>query len=139
VTIWQWYVRRGRISRRTWWLQYALPVAALSVLALLADLALGNSDLQEMATGAAGYGPIVFAVGLLTLPASISGAATRLHDRGLPAWLLLVAFIPILGQIVLFGLTGFVPGDPRPNRYGPPPISLPPTPSGPLYVPPTWT
>ena len=139
MTIWQWYVRRGRIDRRSWWLQYALPLAALSVLALLADLALGNSDLQEMATGTSGYGPIVLAVGLLTLPASVSGSATRLHDRGLPAWLLLIAFIPLLGQIALLVLTGFVRGDPRPNRYGPPPIGLPPpTPSGPLYVPPTW-
>jgi uncharacterized membrane protein YhaH (DUF805 family) len=140
VSTWQWYVRRGRIDRRTWWLQYALPLAVLSVLALLADLALGNSDLQELATGQADYGVIVTTVGLLTLPASVSGSATRLHDRGLPAWVLLIVFVPILGQIALLVLTGFVRGEARPNRYGPQP-GPPPAPlgDGPLYVPPTWS
>jgi uncharacterized membrane protein YhaH (DUF805 family) len=144
VTVWEWYVRRGRIDRRTWWLQYALPLAVLSVLALLADLALGNSDLQELAAGRSDYGPIVLAVGLLTLPASISGSATRLHDRGLPAWLLLIALVPLFGQVALLVLTGFVRGDAKPNRYGPPPgppPGAPPAPlgDGPLYVPPSWT
>ena len=138
MSTWEWYVRRGRIDRRTWWLQYALPLAVLSVLALFADLALGNSDLEQMATGQAGYGGIVLTVGLLTLPASISGSATRLHDRGLPAWLLLIAFVPLFGQVALLVLTGFVRGDAGPNRYGPPP-GVPPTATGePLYVPPTW-
>jgi uncharacterized membrane protein YhaH (DUF805 family) len=142
VSTWQWYVRRGRIDRRTWWLQYALPLAVLSVLGLFADLALGNSDLQELATGQADYGPIVTAVAVVTLPASISGSVTRLHDRGLPAWVLLIVFVPILGQIALLVLTGFVRGEARPNRYGPqpgpPPAPPAPLGDGPLYVPPTW-
>ncbi|QXG77205.1 DUF805 domain-containing protein [Modestobacter sp. L9-4] len=143
MTVWEWYVRRGRIDRRTWWLQYAVPLAVLSVLALFADLALGNSDLQELAAGRSDYGAIVVTVGLLTLPASISGSATRLHDRGLPAWLLLIALVPLFGQVALLVLTGFVRGDAKPNRYGPPPGPPPgappaPLPDGPLYVPPTW-
>ena len=139
MSIWEWYVRRGRIDRRTWWLQYALPVGALSVLALFADLALGNTDLQRMLeTGVPDYGFIVQTVGLLTLPASVSGAVTRLHDRGLPAWLMLIVFVPVLGQLALLVLTGFVRGEARPNRYGPPP-GVPPTATGePLYVPPAW-
>ena len=139
MSIWEWYVRRGRIDRRTWWLQYALPVGVLSVLALFADIALGNTDLQRMVeTGVPDYGFIVQAVGLLTLPASVSGAVTRLHDRGLPAWLMLIVFVPLLGQLALLVLTGFVRGDAGPNRYGPP-TGVPPTATGePLYVPPTW-
>ncbi|MCZ2829785.1 DUF805 domain-containing protein [Modestobacter sp. VKM Ac-2986] len=140
MSIWEWYVRRGRIDRRTWWLQYALPVAALSVLALFADLALGNTDLQRMVeTGVPDYGPFVQVVGLLTLPASISGAVTRLHDRGLPAWLMLIVFVPLFGQLALLGLTGFVRGEAGPNRYGPPPGRPPAGASEHLYVPPTWT
>ena len=139
MSIWEWYVRRGRIDRRTWWLQYALPVAVLSVLALFADLALGSTDLQQMlATGVPDYGPFVEGVGLLTLPASISGAVTRLHDRGLPAWLMLIVFVPLIGQLALLVLTGFVRGDARPNRYGPPPGS-PSVGGGLLYVPPAWS
>ena len=154
MSIWEWYVRRGRIDRRTWWLQYALPLAVLSVLALLADLALGNSDLEALAAGQSDYGPIVLTVGLLTLPASISGSATRLHDRGLPAWLLLIAFVPFFGQVALLVLTGFLRGDVGPNRYGPapgtlaaaplrqpfsPPPSMPPgPPTPPPSAPPYW-
>ena len=142
MSFWQWYVRRGRIDRRTWWLQYALPVAALSVLALFADVALGNSTIDGLATGS-GYGPILTAVGFLTLPASISGAATRLHDRGMAAPWLLLAFVPLVGQVALLVLNGFLRGDGGPNRYGPP-MGSPPGPAAgaaaePLYPPPSWS
>ena len=93
----QWYLRRGRIDRRTWWLQYTLPLAGLAVLGLFADLAMGNTDLDEIAAGGSPYGPIVLAVALLTAPASISASASRLHDRGMPAWWLLLGLVPYLG------------------------------------------
>ncbi|GAA4738324.1 hypothetical protein GCM10023328_18860 [Modestobacter marinus] len=125
MDFWQWYVRRGRIDRRTWWLQYALPIGVLSVLALMADVALGNSSLESIATGETGYGPIVTLVGLLALPASVSSGATRLHDRGMSAWWLLIGLVPLFGQITLLVLTGFLRGDGGPNRYGPPPSAAP--------------
>jgi len=138
MTLWQWYVRRGRIDRRTWWLQYALPVAALSILALLADVALGNSTIDGIANGG-GYGPVLTTVGLLTFVPSVSGGATRLHDRGLPAWLLLIGLVPLVGQVALLVLTGFLRGDGGPNRYGPPPAGPAPSTGQPLYPPPTWS
>ena len=120
MSFWQWYVRRGRIDRRTWWLHYTLPLAGLAVLGLFADLAMGNSDLDEIAAGASPYGPIVVAVALLTLPASVSSSAARLHDRGMPAWWLLLAFVPLVGGFALLVLNGCLPGHAGPNRYGPP-------------------
>ncbi|OMQ14598.1 hypothetical protein A7K94_0215510 [Modestobacter sp. VKM Ac-2676] len=120
------YVRRGRIDRRTWWLQYALPLAVLSVLALLADVSLGNSDLQRIAAGETGYGPLVVATGLLTLPASISGGIARLHDRGMAAGWILVGLLPWVGPAALLVLTGLLRGDRGPNRYGPAPGRRPP-------------
>ena len=36
-----WYVSRGRITRRTWWLLYTLPMAGLAILAMIADASLG--------------------------------------------------------------------------------------------------
>ena len=137
VTLWEWYVRRGRIDRRTWWLQYALPLAVLSVLALFADLALGNSTIDGITAGD-GYGPIVMTVGLVTLPASISGSATRLHDRGLPAWWLLIGLVPWIGQFALLALTGFLRGDGGPNRYGPAPSAPPVAAPDPAERPPYW-
>jgi uncharacterized membrane protein YhaH (DUF805 family) len=139
VDFWQWYVRRGRIDRRTWWLHYTVPIAVLSVLALLADLSLGNVDLDTVAAGGSPYGPVVITVMLLTAPASISSTATRLHDRGMPAWWLLLGLVPYVGALVLLLLNGFLRGDGGPNRYGPP-HGAPHGPAAePLYPPPSWS
>ena len=140
MSIWQWYVRRGRIDRRTWWLQYTLPLAGLALLAFLADLSMGNTDLTAVAAGGSPYGPLVLTVVLLTAPASISASATRLHDRGMPAWWLLLGLVPYVGGLALLVLNGFLRGDGGPNRYGPPPHGLPPvTSTEPLYPPPHWS
>jgi uncharacterized membrane protein YhaH (DUF805 family) len=149
----QWYLRRGRIDRRTWWLQYTLPLTGLALLGLFADLSLGNIDLDEVAAGGSPYGPMVIVVALLTAPASISASAARLHDRGMPAWWLLLGLVPFVGGLALFVLNGILPGDAGPNRYGPahggpagrhpmfPPPSAPPPsgppPSGPPTAPPS--
>jgi uncharacterized membrane protein YhaH (DUF805 family) len=142
VSFWQWYVRRGRIDRRTWWLHYTLPIGVLSVLGLLADMSFGNTDLHAVAAGGSLYGPMLLAVLLLTAPASISASATRLHDRGMPAWWLLIGLVPYLGGLAMLVLNGFLRGDGGPNRYGPP--HGPPHGSEfgaatePLYPPPSW-
>jgi uncharacterized membrane protein YhaH (DUF805 family) len=141
VDLWQWYIRRGRIDRRTWWLQYTVPVAGLSVLALLADLSLGSTDLDAVAAGASPYGPVVLLVMLLTAPASISAGVARLHDRGMSAWWLLIGLVPYVGALALLVLNGFLRGDGRPNRYGPPPGWAPGNSAAeqPLYPPPSWS
>ena len=138
VSFWQWYVRRGRIDRRTWWLHYTAPVTALTVLALFADLSLGNVDLAAATTGGSLYGPLVVTTVLLTAPPSISGSVARLHDKGLPAWWLLIALVPYVGSVALFVLSGFVRGDRGPNRYGLPAGPAFGPAADPLYVPPTW-
>jgi uncharacterized membrane protein YhaH (DUF805 family) len=139
VTFWQWYVRRGRIDRRTWWLQYTVPLTVLSVLALFADVALGNSDLTAIVNGEEAFGPVFELITVLAVPASISASATRLHDRGMPAWWLPLALVPVLGPLAFFVINGFLPGDPRPNRYGPPPgwALVPPPVQQPVFPPPT--
>ena len=141
----QWYVSRGRIDRSTWWLRYTLPLVLLSLLSTVTDLAFGYTEWAELASTDASFlsaydtGPFVTVVGFLTLVPSISSTVTRLHDRGLSAWWLLVALVPIVGVIVLLVMTGFLRGDGGPNRYGPPPRA-PQEPAGdPLYVPPTWS
>jgi len=139
VGFWQWYVRRGRIDRRTWWLHYTLPLTALALLALLADLMTGGGHLPTPADPTVGYGPALTLVALLSAPASISANATRLHDRGLPAGLLLLGLVPVVGPLGLLVLTGFVPGDRAPNRYGPPNVHGPRPAEQPLYPPPSWT
>jgi uncharacterized membrane protein YhaH (DUF805 family) len=126
VNLGQWYVSRGRITRRTFWLFYVLPLAVLSILAVLADLALGNVDFSasttsDSASAAFQVGWVTTVVALLTIVPSISSQVTRLHDRGHSAWWLLFGLIPFVGGILLIVQTGFLPGEPQPNKYGPPP------------------
>ena len=123
-----WYVRRGRIDRRTYWLHYALPLWAASVAAILADIALGTAwytssyqsygyDYYSADVSFSG-GPIMLLVSLALFAPSISAAVTRLHDTGRSGWWLLWGLVPIAGPIVLFVVVGCLPGEPGPNQYG---------------------
>ena len=135
----QWYLRRGRIDRSTWWWHYTLPLMTLTTLALLADVSVGSTDLALVAAGGSLYGPVVVTVLLLTAPASLSSSAARLHDRGLSAGWLLLGLVPYVGGVALLVVNGFLRGDGGPNRYGPP-NSLPPRAAEqPLYPPPSWS
>jgi len=120
----QWYVRRGRINRETWWLHYCLPLMALYVLAVFADTALGYPGLGPAELGEAyaitgGPLELLLTIGM-TVP-SISSTVARLHDRGLTARWLWWWFVPVLGCLITFVQNGFLAGDAGPNRYGPPP------------------
>jgi len=146
VTLWQWYVRRGRIDRRTWWLHYTLPLGLLYLLAVAADLALGNTTVPDLSGRTAVsptwfVGPVVFLVAVLAVVPAVSANAARLHDRGMAAGWLLLVLVPYLGEAGLFVLLGFLRGDGGPNRYGPPPSGGPgPLPvDEPLYPPAHWT
>ena len=118
----QWYVSRGRISRRTFWLHYFLPLLAASVVAGVLDLALGFTDFSTSSGGTTTYefssasGPIGLLVSLASLVPSISSQVTRLHDRGHSAWWLLFLLLPVIGWLVLIVQTGFLPGTPGPNQ-----------------------
>lgn len=118
-----WYVRRGRITRRVFWLHYVLPIAVLSMLAFGVDLSFGATNLMEVAAGRATeveYGPFTTAIGFLTVVPTFSSQAARLHDLGRSAWWLLLNLVPLFGQLALLGICGFAPSQPGPNRYGPP-------------------
>lgn len=117
-----WYVRRGRIDRRVFWLHYVLPVFVLSLLALGVDLSFGDTNLLAVAEGRETeleLGAATTVIGYLTIIPTLSSQAARLHDQGRTAWWLLLNLVPLFGQLALFGICGFVPGQPGPNRYGP--------------------
>jgi uncharacterized membrane protein YhaH (DUF805 family) len=120
----EWYVSRGRISRRTWWLHYTVPIAVLGILATIADASLGYPAfvVPDDPNGLYDYsgGPVSTLISLLTVVPSISSSVTRLHDRGHSAWWLLWMLLPVIGWLVLLAQNGFLRGDGGPNRYGPP-------------------
>ena len=121
----QWFLRRGRISRRTWWLQYFLMLLGLYLLAGTADLAFGypgpfgpgEPGTEYAVTG----GPFEVWTSLAMTVTMISATVARLHDRGLTARWLWWWFVPVIGFLVTVVPSGFLAGQPGPNRYGPPP------------------
>lgn len=122
-----WYVRRGRIDRRTYWLHYALPLWAASVAAIWADIAFGTAWYTASSESYGYYshstdvsfsgGPITLLVSLALFAPSISAAVTRLHDTGRSGWFLLWGLVPIAGPIVLFVVVGCAAGEPGRNQY----------------------
>ncbi|GAB3311569.1 hypothetical protein GCM10027451_23650 [Geodermatophilus aquaeductus] len=122
-----WYVRRGRIDRRTYWLHYALPLWASSVAAIWADIAFGTAWYTASYESYGYYssstdvsfsgGPITLLVSLALFAPSISAAVTRLHDTGRSGWFLLWGLVPIAGPIVLFVVVGCLAGEPGRNQY----------------------
>lgn len=121
----EWFVSRGRIPRRTWWLHYTLVFVGLTVLAAIADASMGYPAfaMPEQPSGVYDFvgGPVSAFVTLFTLVPWVSSTVTRLHDRGHSAWWLLLMLLPIVGWIVLLVQNGFLRGDAGPNRYGPAP------------------
>lgn len=125
VNVHGWYVSRGRIGRRTFWLRYALPILALGVVAPYADAVLGSWIIGPMpgrASPSSGLGLVEMLVLLFTLTPSVSSLVTRLHDRGHSAWWLLWTLLPYAGALVLFVTAGFLRGHDEANEYGPPPM-----------------
>jgi uncharacterized membrane protein YhaH (DUF805 family) len=128
VTVWEWYVRRGRVSRQEWWLQYFLPIILVAVLARWADNALGlpmtfTVNESGAVTGLP-TGPLEEFVDVFLLVPMISAFVARLHDQGDSAWRLLLVLIPIVGLLLLIVLVFFISGGRLPNRYGPAPAPM---------------
>lgn len=124
MSIGRWYVRRGRIDRPTYWLHYFLPFFVLYLVVEFAVVipTVISAGQSGTASGSVPLWPfwLIAVVYLLSLPPQFSSQTTRLHDRGHSAWWLLFVLLPLAGGIVLL-VQMCLPGDPGPNRYGPPP------------------
>jgi uncharacterized membrane protein YhaH (DUF805 family) len=123
-----WFLRRGRISRRTYWLHYALPITGASLAATVLDISSGlawystsysSSGYSYTAETTYSGGPFMLLTALVLLVPSVSALVARLHDRGHDAWWLLWGLVPFVGGLVLLVLT-CQRGDEGYNRYGDP-------------------
>ena len=136
-----WYSLAGRISRRTYWLNFLLPITGLLAIAGVIDSLMGFVDQS---------GSAVAIVGLLVIWPAIVGEVKRFHDLGHSGWLLagvygggiasnylealigagaaVVVALPF--AIALFWYYGlkipFFRGTPGPNQYGPHALGEPP-------------
>ena len=106
----------GRASRSEFW-YFALFYFIINVILVLIDTFIINPMLGATASqmGQGGFLQIIFALALL-LP-TIAIAVRRLHDIGKSGWWYLLAFIPLIGLLVLlyFFILDSQPGT---NPYG---------------------
>ena len=106
----------GRARRQEYWLFVLFNFIAAFVVGFIGGILAG-------ATGVAAF---AFPGTIYNLAVLIPGFAVlfrRLHDRGRSGWWWLIAFIPLIGWIVLivFCCLDSQPGD---NQYGPNPKGL---------------
>lgn len=102
----------GRVGRRLFWM-FVLVNIGISI-AISIVIGIVSDGLASALSG-------LFSLAIL-LP-SIGMGIRRLHDTGKTGWLMLLAFIPLLGAIALIVLYA-LPGDPGPNEYGPEPHDM---------------
>lgn len=115
-----WYIKvikkyavfNGRARRKEYWMFFLFNIIIASILGLI-----------EVFTGIAPESDQSILVTLYMLAVFLPGLGVgvrRLHDTGQSGWLLLIAFVPIIGAITLlvFMVQDSQPGE---NQYGPNP------------------
>jgi uncharacterized membrane protein YhaH (DUF805 family)/cold shock CspA family protein len=113
----------GRARRKEYWgyfLFWLIALLTVSVLAMIADGAVGNLD--------RGDGPLITLTvdGLFVLATFLPGLAItirRIHDIGLSGWLYLLVFIPSIGALIIFVFT-LIPSQKNENKWGPVPEGI---------------
>jgi len=108
----QYAVFNGRARRKEFWM-FVLINILISIALSFVDGVIGTMT-------ASGMGILSLIYALAVLLPSIGVSIRRLHDSGKTGWLLLLAFIPLIGAIILIVLyvLDSTPGD---NKYGPNP------------------
>ena len=100
----------GRARRKEYWFFVLFNVIISLVLALI-DVATDTFDSEV------GIGLLGTIYGLAVMIPSIAVLVRRLHDTNRSAWWILIAFVPLIGVIVLIVFM-FLEGNPDDNDYG---------------------
>ncbi|WP_353777652.1 DUF805 domain-containing protein [Winogradskyella sp. 3972H.M.0a.05] len=103
----------GRARRKEYWM-FVLFNMMFAFAAVLLD------NLFGIAIEGVGYGPLYGLYALAVLIPGLAVGVRRLHDTGKSGWMILIAFIPLIGGIWLLVLMA-TEGDSGSNAYGPDP------------------
>ncbi len=100
----------GRARRKEYWM-YTLFTIIISIVLGVVDAVVLKQQILGLV-----YGLATFLPGLAV-------SVRRMHDIGKSGWVLLLAFIPLIGAIILliWSATDSTPG---PNQYGPNPKGM---------------
>ncbi|MRJ77029.1 DUF805 domain-containing protein [Aeromicrobium sp. SMF47] len=104
----------GRARRSEFWF-WALATFLVSIVASIIDLAIGVQIVAPV-------------LALALLVPNLAVGARRLHDTGRSGWWQLIAFIPIIGFILL--IVWWATDSQGSNQYGPSPKDVAPGPYG---------
>jgi len=99
----------GRINRAKYWAG-AVAIWVVVMVALFVSLAVDNLAIY-----------VIVAIAIIW--PGLALAVKRWHDRGKSGWWVLIALVPLVGQIWAFVEVGFLVGDQGPNEYGPDPLA----------------
>ena len=128
LSIWAYFIRcitanyarfQGRARRKEYWSFVLFSWLFLLLAGLLGfsiDQAMGNFETDSGSS----FGATAVCVGiasLLTLLPSVAVLIRRLHDIGLSGWLVLLAFIPYLGELALI-IMALLPTQMSQNKHG---------------------
>ncbi len=103
----------GRARRREYWF-FILFNIIISIILYFVDYSTGSLGMIP------GFGLLGSIYSLAVFIPGLAVSVRRLHDTNKSGWWILIAFIPILGALVLL-VFFFQDGSARDNRYGPNP------------------
>ncbi len=106
----------GRARRKQYWFFVLMSMIILVPLCLILMSSLMSME-EEISTFASGIASLICLIYLALLVPSFSIAVRRLHDTNHSGWWFLIAFIPVIGSIVLLV---FLVSDsyPMTNKWG---------------------
>jgi uncharacterized membrane protein YhaH (DUF805 family) len=107
----------GRARRKEYWFFFLFTIIVSVILAIIDNLT-GTYSAQAHIGLLGG----LYALG--TLLPGIGVTIRRLHDTGRTGWWILIAFVPIVGGIILL-IFMVLDGNPGENKYGPDPKAAP--------------
>ena len=106
----------GRARRMEYWM-FTLFTIIIGVVVIALDNLFGVTLKDSY------YGPFYFIFGLALFVPTLAVTVRRLHDTGKSGFMILIAFIPIIGGIWLLVLM-IIDSDIGENKYGPNPKEL---------------
>ena len=104
----------GRSRRKEYWMF----LLGVFIAAILLSIVEGIVGLTGMIGGV--YGPLTAIFFLAIIVPSIAVQVRRFHDQDKSGWLVLLAFIPLLGGLIVLVFM-CLEGTRGPNRFGPDP------------------